>query len=485
MLFTSPTFLFYFLPLVLILYLVFGRRIRNGLLLAFSLAFYAWGEPVYLLFTLLFIVLLNFLLGRWIEARRGEPAKARRILLAGVTLNLAWLAGFKILSAYSASILQRLGISLPGEWLATFSRNAFLPLGISFLTFTALAYLIDVYRQRCASEQKLSRFALYLLMFPKLIAGPIERYGHLSSQFPQSRVDLAGLAAGTRRFVIGFSKKLLIADTLAPIADQAFSLPDTQRTLDIAWLGLICYTMQIFFDFSGYTDMALGLGQMFGFKFIENFNYPYIAQSISDFWRRWHISLSSWFRDYLFYPLERKRRGAPGLAQYANVLIVFALTGLWHGITPNFLVWGLLHGLAISIEVAGLGRWLKSAWAPLRHLYTLAIVITGWVFFKAASLPQAFGYLKSLAGLAQAAGPLPFSATPIVNARIELALLAAVLLSAPLAPALARALKPLPQQRKWLAPLEALPDIFLAGLFLAAIIVMADSTYNAYIYFRF
>jgi len=298
-------------------------------------------------------------------------------------------------------------------------------------------------------------------------------------------ITTQNLAIGARRFIVGLSKKVLIADTLAPVTTKVFALPITDLTTRLAWLGILCYTIQIYFDFSGYTDMAIGLGQMLGFKFVENFNYPYISKSISDFWQRWHISLSRWFRDYAFFPLERKRAGISHYSQQMNILIVFLLTGLWHGVTPCFILWGLLHGLAISLEVSKFGKWLKTTWTPFQHFYAMTIIIIGWVLFRSENLVYAYGYLKSMLGFSTGTRIIPFSALPIVETHTWLALIIGGLLSFPIFPALDRVLFKAQQSQKVVAGIGVIRDVLLIGLFIVSITGIASSTFQAYIYLRF
>jgi alginate O-acetyltransferase complex protein AlgI len=422
--FTLPTFLFLFFPFTFILYFFASRKYKNFIALVASLVFFAWGQ-VYYLPLMLGMIGVNFYLGKKVEENRdgGKPI----FLRLGVGLNLALLLACKLLATYAS---------------AWFGKNTsiLVPLGLSYITFQVIAYLLDIHNEMHDSEKNLLHFALYVLFFPKIITGPITRYRDLGAQIAEREVTGAGIANGARRFITGFAKKALIADQIARIVTPALALPSPSFSPGIAWVVLIGYALQLYFDFSGYVDMAIGLGQMFGFRFVENFNYPYISQSISEFWRRWHISLSSWFRDYVFYPLEfATRRGRKtGLRQQGNILIVFLLTGLWHGLTLNFVLWGLLHGLAIALEMSGLGRWLKKAWRPLGHIYTLGVVLVGWVFFASPNVPFALAFFARLAGSAQGEKLLPFAQTkplPIIENSVWLALALGILFSVPLVPA--------------------------------------------------
>ncbi len=360
--FNSPYFLFIFLPVCLLLYFVANPRYRNPIALAASLVFLAWGQLFYLPL-MVFIIVLNFYLAQSLERTRehSEPQdQARKILVWGVALNVFLLMFFKVALTYGTGWLA----FLPGGMAEGIAHNS-LPLGLSYITFQVIAYLVDVYNEVHDSEKSLLNFSLFVLLFPKMITGPIVRYRDLAEQLTNRQVSAAAAALGARRFIIGLAKKTLIADQLARVVNPAFGLAAPDFSTGIAWLVLVGYALQLYFDFSGYTDMAIGMGQMFGFRFVENFNYPYIARSISDFWRRWHISLSSWFRDYVFVPLEFARRRSGGVfRQQTHILIVFLLTGLWHGVTLNFVLWGLVHGLAIALEMSGFGRWLKKSGRP-------------------------------------------------------------------------------------------------------------------------
>jgi len=478
--FNSPFFLFFFLPLVLVVWLLAGRRLRNGVLLLASLVFYTWGEPFYLPLILL-LVLGNYALGRGLAAAEPASHRARALLWAGWGVNIALLALFKLLVTYWPAIqagMATWGLVMP-ELLSGYVRKVLgMPLGLSFLTFQAVAYLVDVSRRRCTAQRSLWRFALYLLLFPRLAAGPIVRYAEIEACLGAQPLRAADMADGARRFIIGLAKKVLIADILARVTDRGvFDQALPNLSAGWAWLVLLSYTLQIFYDFSGYTDMALGLGQIFGWRLPENFNRPYLANGIADFWRRWHMTLSGWFRDYVFYPLERARRGRAGLRQTGNILLVFLLTGLWHGVTLNFVGWGLLHGAAIALESGRFGRWLRRAWAPLRHAYTLAVVLVGWVLFRSNSLGYAGAFLLALTGLGPQQMLTPFSHLPPPGVQVWLALLVGTAGLFPAPDWLARRLAPRQSNLHW-----ALRDAALLGLLFLAVVVLAGSTYQAYIY---
>jgi alginate O-acetyltransferase complex protein AlgI len=401
--FSTPLFVWAFLPLVLLLYFSLRRELRNPLLLCVSLFFYAWGET-FMVAILIVSCIANWGFGRWIDAAPDARTKKRALVL-GIVFNIGLLVVFKYSTWLWTDILRQPLASLgalfagsPGLQALLLDKGGgiHLPIGVSFFTFQGTSYLVDIYRGDVESSRSLVNFATYKSFFPQLIAGPIVRYRDVHDQIEKRVVTLEGFAYGVRRFVIGLGKKMLIANIVAAPCDKIFELPGNELTAPLAWLGLVCYTLQIYFDFSAYSDMAIGMGHMFGFKFLENFNYPYIARSVTDFWRRWHMSLSSWFRDYLYIPLGGNRISPA--RTYLNLVGVFFLCGLWHGASFSFVVWGLWHGVFLVIERAGLGAWLERRPALLRHAYLLLVAMLGWVFFRAAHLAQALDYLGALFG---------------------------------------------------------------------------------------
>ena len=365
--------------------------------------------------------------------------------------------------------------------------NIILPVGISFYTFQSMSYTIDVYRGEVKATRNFLDFACYVTMFPQLVAGPIVRYRDVALQLIDRVVTVPGFASGVRRFVIGLAKKILIANIVARAADDIFAILPADLTPALAWLGIICYTLQIYFDFSGYSDMAIGLGRMFGFDFLENFNYPYISQSIQEFWRRWHISLSTWFRDYLYIPLGGSRKG--NARTYFNLVTVFFLCGLWHGAAWNFVVWGLFHGLFLVLERMGLASFLKRIPMPLRHLYALSVAVVGWVFFRAESLSQAVSFLGSMFFI-HSGDPLRQPLGMYVHPELILAIAAGFIGSAPILP---RAVKKIRQKvvenessRPWLGGLFCTATV--SGIIVLMIFVgmrLASGSHNPFIYFRF
>lgn len=483
MVFSSPLFLYLFLPVVLGLYFLLRKELRNWILLIASIFFYAWGEQEFVLIILVSIA-LNHIFGLLL-AWFPDPQRRKLVLVLAVIVNIGLLAYYK----YANFLVDNLNVVLAALQLQPVEIEPIhLPLGISFFTFQALSYVVDVYRRDTQVQKNLFLTALYISLFPQLVAGPIVRYHDVASQLVSRFVTHEKFANGIRRFIIGLGKKVLIANIVAVPADQIFSLPTDQLTPGLAWLGVICYTLQIYFDFSGYSDMAIGLGLMFGFRFLENFNYPYISQSIQEFWRRWHISLSNWFRDYLYIPLGGNRRSPSRI--YFNLIVVFFLCGLWHGASWNFVIWGLYHGVFLVIERLGFGKWLAHRWQPIRHLYVMLVVMIGWVFFRAETLDSAWSIIAAMAGVTQAVG-LEYSVIMYLNAELVLALVAAVIGSTPLLNYLAQWRNSIIVSKPnkvvfWLdGGFSAAGIIALVLIFLASSMQLAAGTHNPFIYFRF
>lgn len=484
MVFSSPIFLFLFLPVVLTVYFCLpGLRLRNGWLLAVSLIFYAWGEVAFL-FLLLASTIINYFLGRWLD-KVGELRRRRLIVSLAVALNIGLLAFFKY-SNFAVENFNALLLSAGAPLIQIDPVR--LPIGISFFTFHALSYVIDIYRRKTPSAKNPGDTALYIFFFPQLIAGPILRWSGIAPQLEQRTVSLDGFADGIRRFVTGLAKKMIIANAVAVPADQIFGLAPGELTPALAWLGVTCYTLQIYFDFSGYSDMAVGLGKMFGFQFLENFNYPYVAQSIRDFWRRWHISLSSWFRDYLYIPLGGNRCSAA--RNHFNLVLVFFLCGLWHGASWTFAIWGLYHGAFLVLERTKLGEAIDAMPRPVRHGYTILVIMIGWVFFRADSLAQATAFLSHMAGLnASTLGGQPIAR--YVTNQLIFALAAGVIFSTPIWPKVKEWGNQRLQATRTPARLAfsvgagIIEPLLLIGLLLVSAAWLAGSTYNPFIYFRF
>lgn len=401
MIFNSMLFLGAFLPVIFILDKLTGRSrvLQNLLLLAASLFFYAWGQPEYL-WLLLLSVLINYLAGLamgWSRRRAGrEGEKGQRsaagngtlaVLILGIVVNLGLLGYYKYFNFFANTLNRVLGSEiLPMQSIA-------LPLGISFFTFQAVTYLVDLYREKVPAEKNILNLALYFSFFPRISQGPIEKYRDFAPQVTGRKQSVQKMGEGVRRFIYGLAKKVIIADTLGACVDQIYGLELSNVSGALAWIAVIFYGLQLYYDFSGYSDMAVGLGKMFGFDLAENFNYPYMATSIADFWRRWHISLTSWFREYLYFPLGGSRKGK--LRTYGNIFIIFMATGLWHGASWDFIIWGLYHGVFQVLERLGLSRILEKS-RILSHIYTLLVVGVGWVFFRAGDMGAAFGYVKRM-----------------------------------------------------------------------------------------
>jgi alginate O-acetyltransferase complex protein AlgI len=478
--FSSVIFIFYFLPFFLLGYYVSGWR--AGALLAGSVVFYVWGEGAYV-FLLLGLIGLNYAASRLVDAT-VERRRRLAILAALAIADFAVLGFFK----YSEFLAHNLNLVLHRALLPEVHQE--LPLGISFFTFQLVSYAVDVHRGSVKVERDLARFAAYILMFPHLIAGPIVRYADIRDEMHADRRKTAHIGLGFQYFIVGLCQKVLIANTVAPLADHAFAADLVGLDATTAWLGVWAYTLQIYFDFCGYSNMAIGLAFLLGFTFPKNFDYPYIAQSITDFWRRWHMSLSSWFRDYVYIPLGGNRRGR--LQTVRNLLIVFFLTGLWHGAAWRFIVWGLYHGAFLMLERFGLGRLLERAPRPMRHVYSVAVVMVGWVFFRADTLPQALGYLGEMAQAGQFRTP-DAALSVLLNAQSVAALVAGSLLAAPLLPTLLQRLRtPRAEPPRLDLPgrletrsVHALPVPLLAAGFVVSIAILAGSTLNPFLYFRF
>lgn len=385
MVFSSIVFIFTFLPIVILAYYVAPVRIRNFILFLASLVFYAWGEPVYL-FLMLYSILFNYVMGLDIYRRRGKRKKARESLILGVAVNLALLGFFKYYGFLAENLEQILPVNLP-------EVSVGLPIGLSFYTFQSISYLADVYRGKAEGQRNLISFGLYISMFPQLVAGPIVQYADIDAQLKKRSTSWERFGEGTRYFIGGLTKKVLLANNLGAAFEAVTGL--SSLSVLSAWVGVLAYTFQIYFDFSGYSDMAVGLGKMFGFDFKENFHYPYCARSVTEFWRRWHISLGAWFREYVYIPLGGNRVGV--LRHIRNLLIVWTLTGLWHGASWNFVVWGFYYGVLLIVEKY-LFRRVTERLPVIGTACTMLLVMIGWVFFFSPSLAAAAEYLRVMFG---------------------------------------------------------------------------------------
>ena len=467
MVFSSLVFLWIFLPVVFTLYFTAKEQYRNVILLIASLFFYAWGEPVYVLLMILSII-INYFCG--LRIGEVEEHKRKRALFWAVFVNLALLGVFKYTGFFMENVNAIFGLQVEVKHLP-------LPIGISFYTFQSISYLVDIYRKVCEPQRNIIKMGLFISFFPQLIAGPILKYYDIASQIDKRQVTLPLFNEGAVRFLQGLAKKVIIANIMAKTADEIFALGLNDLSTPAAWIGIIAYTFQIYFDFSGYSDMAIGLGKMFGFQIHENFNYPYTATSIKDFWRRWHISLSTWFKEYLYIPLGGNREGA--LKTYRNLMIVFFLTGLWHGASWNFVIWGLFHGCFLVLErIFPIEKFLR--FRLLQSVYTLLIVIVAWVFFRAETLGAAWGYLNRMF--------VPFDMESyskyLSNEFIYVAVLAFV--SCGFGAMLYQKVFAVLKRENWGdVLLKAVNPAFCAVIAYFSILLLASNTYNPFIYFRF
>ena len=468
MLFTSFIFLQIFLPAIALIHaLLKNVRCRNLFLLSASLLFYAWGEPENI-FLLIFSIAVNYFTARYGLAF-SLPEKVRKLMLAlGIIFNLLILAIFKYTSTFLFFLDEFFHFSFKISSIA-------LPLGISFFTFQILSYLIDTFRRENEPQKNIFDLGLFIMLFPQLVAGPIVKYHDISKELTSRNITLPDYASGIRRFVYGLGKKVLIANQMALIADEIFLIPDNILDCKIAWLGIITYSLQIYFDFSGYSDMAIGLGRMFGFHFKENFNLPYAATSIQDFWRRWHISLSSWFKEYLYIPLGGSRQGEKITCR--NIMIVFIITGIWHGAGLNFIIWGAYYGILLVLERWKLKTLMEKSPAKIfNRLYTLLAVMIGWVFFRADDLPSALQYIGKLFSFTDNKN-LP--STDFITPSALFLILAAILLCAPVPLIKYFRHESSRQNIRWYdLPLQLI-------LLAASLLMLAGNTYNPFIYFRF
>jgi alginate O-acetyltransferase complex protein AlgI len=462
MVFSSPVFIFLFLPIVYLINLVLPKRFSNGFLLLFSLIFYAWGEPLYV-FLMIFSGLINFLLTL---SMKEDSNRRKIVLIIAIIFNIGLLGLFKYADFLILTINGILKTSLP-------LLNLPLPIGISFYTFQTMSYVFDVYNHETSVQRNYFSLLLYITFFPQLIAGPIVQYHDIAKQIESRFVTLDKTAVGLRRFIVGLSKKVLLANAMAIIADTLYALPNSDISTVVAWVGAIAYLFQIYFDFSGYSDMAIGMGEMFGFHFKENFNYPYIATSMQDFWRRWHISLSSWFRLYLYIPLGGNRKGR-ARAMF-NRIFVFFLTGLWHGASWTFVVWGLYHGIFLLLEqtVLQVQQWPKI----VQRIYTLLVVLIGFVIFRAESFTQSLIFIQSMFSFSSASALASKELMILITPLSILLFVISAIASTPI-------MKNIKVKTEG-SIASLLSYGFTIVLWIACLLSLAANTYNPFIYFRF
>ena len=473
MVFSSLFFTFAFLPVTVIFYYSLGKQLRNIVLLMASLFFYAWGEPVYVLL-MCGSIMVNYGIGTFLGREAAGRRKRQLFLIISLVFNLGCLVYFK----YSGMIIST--IAFMGGWNLQ-AGTPTLPLGISFYTFQVLSYVIDVYRGKIKAQKSLILFALYIAMFPQLVAGPIVNYADLESQLADRRITFLKFQSGMRRFLCGLAKKVLLANNIGLLWSEVKAMPPTEISVLTAWTGIIAFTLQIYFDFSGYSDMAIGLGRMFGFRFKENFRYPYISQSISEFWRRWHISLGTWFKEYVYIPLGGSRVGSWKLIR--NLFSVWFLTGLWHGASGNFVLWGLYFGALIYVEKLvlqkSMTRWPKA----VRHIYLLLSVVIGWVFFEFTYLTDGLSFLGIMFGVSgnalmdnQAIGRLQAYALLYV---------VCIFAASPGPKKLALVFKVFFLKRAHGIIYRLAVNLYYCALMFWVAAYMVASTYNPFIYFRF
>lgn len=478
---------------------ILPTRVRNPWLLSVSLFFYSWGET-FLVGILVLSIAVNYVCGlliadgfsrnpiRLLDKNEPKSITQKIGLVTSITANLGLLVFYKYFN-FGVDSLNRILSSVGLEQLQwNTALVVTLPLGVSFFTFQSMSYTIDIYLGNTKATRNLLDFATYVCLFPQLVAGPIVRYSQVAKELVKRTVSSDNMARGIRRFVVGLGKKMIIANVVALPADQIFALPNSEITTSLAWFAVACYTLQIYFDFSGYSDMALGMGLMLGFHYPENFNFPYVAQSIREFWRRWHLSLSTWFRDYLYIPLGGNKKGTG--RTYFNLLSVFFLCGLWHGASWTFVVWGLYHGMFLVLERTGLGRVIDRAYRPLRHIYTLLVVMIGWLIFRAESFAQALTFLKSMFGFGLGRG-IKHNIPMYWSSELALVLLLGIIGSMPWASALDRRLSHgfhnmVPAVGRSLDVFRhAVVVAFLGVVFTYSAMLLSAQTHNPFIYFRF
>ena len=468
MVFSSMIFLWVFLPIVLILGLLIRKQpYQNIILLLASLFFYAWGEPVYIIL-LVVTIFCNWFLGICMEK---YPVRKKLWLVLAIVADLSLLGFFK----YFNFAMDLVGHVIPRDLLP--HSELVLPIGISFYTFQAMSYVIDLYRGEYPAQKNFLSLALYISFFPQLIAGPIVRYIDIEKQLVERTITAEKIASGIRRFLYGLGKKVVIANTVALTADQIFDLTPGEMSSGAAWAAAIFYTLQIYYDFSGYSDMAIGLGRIFGFEFPENFRYPYLSSSVSEFWRRWHITLGTWFREYLYIPLGGNRKGNG--RTYLNLFIVFAVTGLWHGANMTFVVWGLFHGFFMILERLGFSKVLKK-WKALGHVYTVLVFVMGWVLFRAKDLHTGLTILKRMVL------PWKYTVSSHVITMMSVQSLLAMVLGILGCGIIQKVFSTKTGEKiagLWKNSLAEL--VFLFVIFFYSMILLASGAYNPFIYFQF
>ncbi len=465
MVFSSLLFMFIYLVVVLAVYYIAPLKWRNLWLFIVNLVFYAWGEPVYVLL-MLFSICINYASGFLVDKYRADnQAKAKKVLAANVVINLALLGFFKYYDLFASTLSLIPGVNIPTLGLT-------LPIGISFYTFQTMSYPIDIYRGDAKLQRNFISFGTFVALFPQLIAGPIVRYKDIADQLGFRASSIDQFASGVRRFCVGLAKKVLIANNIGMLWDIYSAQPSAEMTVVGAWMGIIAFSLQLYFDFSAYSDMAIGLGRMIGFEFLENFNYPYISKSVTEFWRRWHMSLGTWFRDYVYIPLGGNR--CSKARQFFNILVVWALTGFWHGANWTFLCWGLYYAIFLMIEKAFLLKKLDKA-PVIGHIYTIIVAVCGWVLFDLPSLSAAASYYAGMFGFAQ--GGFISAADLFYLKNFGLMLVITIIAALPLGKNLYNAL---PNKVKSIVT----PILIVLSLVISTA-YLVDASYNPFLYFRF
>ena len=467
MVFSSITFLFAFLPIVLLVYYISPRFIKNFVLMLFSLLFYAWGEPKYV-FVMIASILVGYIGGIMVDKFmcKDNVKMAKLAVVMSVIINLGVLFFFKYFDFFADTINN-----IPSINIKTLGLE--LPIGISFYTFQILSYTVDVYRDKAKCQKNIINLAAYITLFPQLIAGPIVRYETVAEQLDVRKESIDDFGEGVRRFIVGLGKKVLIANMAGEIVDSISKLSVNDNTVALAWISAIAFSIQIYFDFSGYSDMAIGLGRMFGFKFLENFDYPYISKSITEFWRRWHISLSSWFRDYVYIPLGGNRCSKPRWV--FNMFVVWALTGLWHGAAWNFVLWGLYFFFVLVIEKLLIGKWIEKIYV-VRRVYALLLILIGWVIFNCSSVEHIMTYLKTMFTGYEAIDLMIFRD---MNASYVIPYLVVGLI------AVGPWFKKLFDWMNRHFITGIMYDLFCLGVLAICVVMLINNSYNPFIYFRF
>ncbi len=469
MLFSSMIFLWLFLPITLVAYFIIDKKYKNLLLTIVSLIFYAWGEPKYVVLILI-VIFINYVYGLLID--RFNKNKKLLIVLC-IATNLAILAYFKYYNFIVMNVNRVVGSEIFGL------KQIILPIGISFYIFQTLSYVVDLYRGEIKVQKNIINLALYTSFFPQLIAGPIVKYHDIAEQINSRTITKEKFAYGIKRFIYGLSKKVIISNMVAEVVDNILAIDTSMLSRSVMWLAILLYTLQIYYDFSGYSDMAIGLGKMFGFDILENFNYPYISKSVTEFWRRWHISLSTWFKEYVYIPLGGNRKGK--YRTYINLSIVFLLTGIWHGASFNFVLWGLLHGFFMVIERVFLLKVIEKNWFTkiLGHIYTLGVVIIAWALFRAESLRQGLGYIKVM--LLGNDNAYAYGIEQFVDNKLILIVIIAVAFCG-IVQSLFKKLKTALFDEENIVFVESVIQLILFGI---CIMLLVNNTYNPFIYFKF